>query len=193
MITFTGSPEVGLRIRSLAGMKRVTLELGSNSAVIVEEDADLDEAVPRCLTGSFRNSGQVCVSVQRIFAHRTIHNEFVDRMGEGARNLKIGHPNEPSTQISPSHTREAERVEGWIAEAVHAGSRLLTGGSRYRATIEPAILGDVPANVKVSCQEVFGPVVAVNLLRQPRRSHRDGQCLRVRTAGGHLHRDLQVH
>ena len=163
MITFTGSPEVGLRIRSLAGMKRVTLELGSNSAVIIEEDADLDEAVPRCLTGSFRNSGQVCVSVQRIFAHRTIHNEFVDRMGEGARNLKIGHPLEPSTEISSLITvKEAERVEGWIAEAVQAGAKLLAGGSRHRATIEPAILGDVPAHVRVSCQEVFGPVVAVN-------------------------------
>ncbi len=163
MITFTGSPEVGLRIRSLAGMKRVTLELGSNSAVIIEEDADLDEAVPRCLTGSFANSGQVCISVQRIFAHRTIRNEFVDRMGEGARNLKIGHPHEPSTQISSLITvKEAERVEGWIAEAVQAGAKLLAGGSRRRATIEPAILGDVPARVKVSCQEVFGPVVAVN-------------------------------
>ncbi len=84
MITFTGSPEVGLHIRSLAGMKRVTLELGSNSAVIVEEDADLDAAVPRCVTGSFANSGQVCISVQRIFAHKRVHSELLDRMVDGA-------------------------------------------------------------------------------------------------------------
>jgi acyl-CoA reductase-like NAD-dependent aldehyde dehydrogenase len=163
MVTFTGSPEVGLRIRGLAGMKRVTLELGSNSAVIIEEDADLDQAVPRCLTGSFANSGQVCISVQRIFAHKKIRDEFTGRMVEGARKLEIGHPHEPSTEISSLITvKEAERVESWIAEAVQAGARLLTGGSRRRATIEPAILGDVPAHVSVSCREVFGPVVAVN-------------------------------
>src|SRR6266851_172006 len=88
MVTFTGSVEVGLRIRNLAGMKRVTLELGSNSAVIVEDDAALNEAVARCVAGSFAHSGQVCISVQRIFVNRKIQNEFVDRMIEGASKLK---------------------------------------------------------------------------------------------------------
>ena len=163
MITFTGSPDVGLRIRSLAGMKRVTLELGSNSAVIVEDDADLDAAVPRCVTGSFSNSGQVCISVQRIFAHQRVHGEFVERMVESARKLKIGHPHEPSTDISSLITvKEAERVESWIEEAVRSGARLHTGGGRQRATIEPVILSSVPPEAKISCKEAFGPVVAVN-------------------------------
>ena len=163
MITFTGSPEVGLRIRAMAGMKRVTLELGSNSAVIVDEDADLEDAVPRCLTGSYANSGQVCISVQRIFAHARIADEFTDRMVEGARKLKIGHPHDASTEISSLITvKDAERVESWIAEAAGAGARLLTGGLRRGATIEPAVLGSVPPQVKLSCQEAFGPVVAVN-------------------------------
>jgi acyl-CoA reductase-like NAD-dependent aldehyde dehydrogenase len=163
MVTFTGSPEVGLRIRSLAGLKRVTLELGSNSAVIVEDDADLDEAVPRCITGSFANSGQVCISVQRIFVHERIADEFTERMVEGARKLKIGHPHESSTDISSLITvQEAERVGSWIRDAVRAGAKLLTGGSRQRATVEPAILADVPPQVKISCQEAFGPLVGIN-------------------------------
>jgi len=163
MITFTGSPDVGVRIRSLAGLKRVTLELGSNSAVIIGPDADLDDAVPRCVTGAFAHSGQVCISVQRIFVHRSIGKEFLDRLVEGARRLRLGHPLDPETEISSLITEsEAVRVEQWIAEAVAAGARLLTGGRRQRATIEPAVLADVPAGVKLSCREAFGPVVAVN-------------------------------
>ncbi len=163
MITFTGSPDVGLRIRSLAGMKRVTLELGSNSAVILADDADLDAAVPRCISGSFANSGQVCISIQRIFADRRIHYELLDRMAEGARKLAIGHPHETSTDISSLITvGEAERVESWIAEAAGAGAKLITGGARRRATIEPAILSQVPSETRISCKEAFGPVVAVN-------------------------------
>jgi acyl-CoA reductase-like NAD-dependent aldehyde dehydrogenase len=163
MVTFTGSVEVGLRIRNLAGMKRVTLELGSNSAVIIEDDADLDDAIPRCVTGSFSHSGQVCISVQRIFVHRRVRDQFLDRFVEGARNLAIGHPHDPATDISSLITvGEAERVEDWIGEAVEAGAKLVTGGGRRRATIEPAILTDVPADASLSCREAFGPVVGVN-------------------------------
>ncbi len=164
MVTFTGSAEIGQRIRKLAGMKRVTLELGSNSAVILEEDADLDEAVPRCVTGSFAHSGQVCISVQRIFVHRNIREPFLERFVEATRKLNIGHPLDPSTEISSLITpQDAERIVSWIAEAVQAGARLLVGGARRgRATVEPAILTDVPAHVRLSCKEAFGPVVAVN-------------------------------
>ncbi|MBI1792087.1 MAG: aldehyde dehydrogenase family protein [Acidobacteria bacterium] len=165
MVTFTGSPEVGLRIRNLAGLKRVTLELGSNSAVIVEEDANLDEAVARSVAGSFAHSGQVCISVQRIFVHRKIRNEFLERCVEGARKLAIGHPHSPQTDISSLITAgEAERVAGWIQEAVDAGARVATGGHRlHRATIEPTILTEVPATASLSCREAFGPVVGVNV------------------------------
>lgn len=163
MITFTGSVDVGLRIRNLAGLKKVTLELGSNSAVIVEDDANLEEAAARSVAGSFAHSGQVCISVQRIFVQEKVRNEFIERCVEGARKLAIGHPYEPSTDISSLITvGEAERVESWIGEAVSAGAKLLTGGKRTRATVEPAVLTDVPAGVSLSCREAFGPVVGIN-------------------------------
>src|SRR5436190_12871057 len=150
MVTFTGSVDVGLRIRNLAGMKRVTLELGSNSAVIVEDDADLKAAVGRCVAGSFAHSGQVCISVQRIYVNAKIRDEFVERFVEGARKLHIGHPHEAGTDISSLITEgEAERVEGWIHEAVASGAKLASGGVRKRSTIEPTVLTDVPASAKV--------------------------------------------
>ncbi len=154
---------MGLRIRNLAGLKRVTLELGSNSAVIVEDDAALEEAVPRCVTGAFANSGQVCISIQRIYVNRKVRDEFVERFVAGARKLVLGHPHESGTDISSLITvGEAERVENWVGEAVGAGARLLTGGKRRRATMEPAVLADVPPGVRISCREAFGPVVALN-------------------------------
>jgi acyl-CoA reductase-like NAD-dependent aldehyde dehydrogenase len=108
----------------------------------------------------------VCISVQRIFVHQSIAGEFLERMVEGARSLKIGHPHDPDTQISSLITvQEAQRVESWIAEAVQAGARLLTGGARRRATIEPAVLADVPAAARISCKEAFGPLVAINSYR----------------------------
>jgi acyl-CoA reductase-like NAD-dependent aldehyde dehydrogenase len=163
MITFTGSPEVGLRLRNLAGMKRVTLELGNNSAVIIEDDANMEEAVARCVTGSFAHSGQVCISVQRILVNAAVHNEFVERFVAATKKLRIGHPHDPATDISSLITeKEAERVESWIAEAVEGGAKLVTGGRRQRATIEPAVLTGVPAHAQIACREAFGPVVGIN-------------------------------
>ncbi len=166
MITFTGSPEVGLRLRNLAGMKRVTLELGNNSAVIVENDANLDEAAVRCVAGSFAHSGQVCISVQRIYVNESVRTTFLDRVVEITRKLRLGHPHDASTDISSLITeREAERVESWIGEAVHHGAKLLTGGKRTRATLEPTVLSDVPDNAQIMCREAFGPVVGINSFR----------------------------
>lgn len=163
MITFTGSREIGLSIRARAGLKRVTLELGSNSALVVEPDADLDTAVARSVAGSFAHSGQVCISVQRIYVHESIAGEFLAKFAEATGKLRIGHPFEEATDISSLITEaEAVRVESWIVEAQRAGARLVCGGKRKRATIEPAILADVPGPVRISCQEVFGPVVVVN-------------------------------
>ncbi len=164
MVTFTGSPEVGLRIRNLAGLKKVTLELGANSAVIVEDDANLDEAVPRCVSGSFAHSGQVCISVQRIYVHHRIRDEFLDRCVEATRKLAIGHPHQPQTDISSLITpAEAERVAAWVDEAKSAGAQVVTGGKRmFRATMEPTVLAEVSSSVSLSCREAFGPVVGVN-------------------------------
>lgn len=163
MITFTGSPDVGQRIRNLAGMKRVTLELGSNSAVIIEPDADLDKAVPKCVAGAFAHSGQVCISLQRIFAHEAIRDELASRMAELTGKLRIGHPLEDATEISSLITEtEAKRIETWIDEARDAGAKVLTGGERRGATIAPAVLTDVPENANLCAREAFGPVVTVN-------------------------------
>ncbi len=164
MVTFTGSPDVGVRIRNLAGMKRVTLELGNNSALIVDQDADLEEAARRAVPGSFANSGQVCISIQRIYVHRRAADEFIERFLEGARALRMGHPHDPATEISSLiNEAEAARVEEWIREAVEAGARLLTGGERRGAVMRPAVLAHVPPHVRLSCREAFGPVVGINL------------------------------
>lgn len=166
MITFTGSVPVGERIRAKSGLRRVSLELGNNSSLIVEPDADLDMLIPRCVTGSFSHSGQVCISVQNIYAHEQIFDEFTGRFVEATRELKIGHPLEASTQISSLiNPGAAERVESWIAEARTAGARVLTGGTRRGSTIEPTILTDAPPDTRVRCQEVFGPVVSVQSYR----------------------------
>jgi len=164
MITFTGSAEVGMRLRSLAGMKKVTLELGNNSAVIICADADLEAAAPRCVTGSFAHSGQVCISVQRIFVEAGVRGEFLERLADGARRLRIGHPLDAQTDVSSLITEgEAARVSEWIEEARQAGGQLITGGRRlHRATIEPAVVAEAPDSVRLSCQEAFGPVVCIN-------------------------------
>ena len=162
MLTFTGSPEVGRTIKSRAGFKKVTLELGNNSAVIIEPGADLSTAVTRCTQGAFAHSGQVCISVQRVFTDRSIAPEFVERLKASAEALKIGHPYEDSTEISSLiDESEAIRIEQWIAEAVDGGAKVVTGGKRRFATVAPAVLTDVPDSCRISRQEAFGPVVAV--------------------------------
>jgi len=166
MVTFTGSVPVGTAIRAAAGLRRVTLELGSNSAVVLEPDADLDTAVARCVTGSFANSGQVCISVQRIYVHETIATEFLDRFTAATRKLRIGHPFDETSDItSLINEVEAKRVESWVCDAVKQGARLLTGGQRTGATVTPAILSNVDRTSDLSCNEVFGPVVSVNTYR----------------------------
>jgi acyl-CoA reductase-like NAD-dependent aldehyde dehydrogenase len=162
MLTFTGSPEVGRTIKSRAGFKKVTLELGNNSAVIVEPDADLATGVARTTQGAFSHSGQVCISVQRVFAHRSIAGEFTERLTASAQALKIGHPYENSTDISSLiDESEAIRIEHWIAQAVEGGAKVTTGGARKFATVAPTVLVDVPGTCHISCQEAFGPVVAI--------------------------------
>ena len=162
MLTFTGSPEVGRTIKSRAGFKKVTLELGNNSAVIIEPEADLATAVARTTQGAFSHSGQVCISVQRVFAHRSIIGEFVERLKASAEALKIGHPYENSTDVSSLiDESEAIRIEEWIGQAVAGGAKLVTGGKRMFATVTPAVLVDVPLASPISCIEAFGPLVAV--------------------------------
>jgi acyl-CoA reductase-like NAD-dependent aldehyde dehydrogenase len=167
MITFTGSLAIGQQIRANMGIRRVTLELGANSSVILEPDADLDTIIPRCVTGSFMHSGQVCISVQNIYVHEDIKKEFTDRFLAATGKLRIGHPTEETTDISSLITEEeAERVEAWIARAKAGGGRVLAGGNRRGATVEPTVLSQVSPNMDVCCKEVFGPVVALHPYRQ---------------------------
>ncbi|MGH9447455.1 MAG: aldehyde dehydrogenase family protein, partial [Terriglobia bacterium] len=163
MITFTGSVPVGQQIRSKIGLRRATLELGNNSSLIVEADADLEEIVPRCVTGSFSHSGQVCISVQNIYLQEKIADTFTSNFVEQARRLRIGHPLEETTDISSLiSVKEATRVESWIDEARQNGGRVLTGGIRRGSTVEPTILTNVPSHLNISCKEVFGPVVLLH-------------------------------
>lgn len=166
MITFTGSVPIGKAIREMAGLKRVTLELGSNSALVLEPDCDLEAVVPRTVFGSFAHSGQLCISVQRIYVHESIAEGFLDRFVAATDALRIGHPFEETTDISSLiNETEARRVSEWINKAVRDGARLLSGGERKFATVQPTILADVAAAAEVSCKEVFGPVVSVNTYR----------------------------
>ncbi len=162
MVTFTGSLEVGRRIRENAGMKRVTLELGSNSALIVEDDTRLKEAVSKSLVGAFAFSGQVCISVQRILLNQKLAEPFLELFLSGVSSLKRGDPMDPATEIGPMITeQEACRVESWVNEAVAAGACILAGGKREGNYYEPTVLDQVDHEMKVYCQEVFAPVVCI--------------------------------
>jgi acyl-CoA reductase-like NAD-dependent aldehyde dehydrogenase len=163
MITFTGSVETGRAIRAMAGLKKVTLELGGNSAVIIEPDADLDAAVTRVVQGGYGLSGQVCISVQRVYVHEDVAGAFREKLVSAVEKLRIGHPAEDSTQIASLISEEAAvRVESWTREAVSAGAKILAGGERTRATIRPGVLAEVPESSRFMRQELFGPLVAVN-------------------------------
>lgn len=161
-ITFTGSPPVGKRIKQISGLKRLTLELGSNSGTIIDEDADLNLAIPRCVMGSFAFSGQVCISVQRIYVHQKIFQEFTENFCRSSQALTIGDPADAQTDIGPMiSVDEALRLKNWIDEAVGQGARILTGGSHRGALFEPTLLTDVKAEMQVMCREVFGPLVSI--------------------------------
>lgn len=162
MVTFTGSPEVGRRIKRLAGMAKVTLELGSNSATIIDETADLDMAVPRCVIGAFNYSGQVCISIQRLYVHNNVFEEFVSRFILQVEQQKVGDPLSDETDIGPMISEDAaRRAEAWILEAVQDGARVLTGGTREGCILQPTVLTDLKPEMKVMCLEVFAPVVSI--------------------------------
>ncbi|UCB52693.1 MAG: aldehyde dehydrogenase family protein [Candidatus Zixiibacteriota bacterium] len=162
MITFTGSPPVGKDIKEKSGLKQVTLELGSNSACITDESADLDLAVPRCIVGSFAYAGQVCISVQRIYIHEKVLDEFTQRFLKGTEELKLGDPLDPETDVGPMITEgDAVRTESWVREAVAGGAKILIGGRRENNFYYPTVLTNVKPDMKVMAQEVFAPVVCL--------------------------------
>ncbi|APH03436.1 aldehyde dehydrogenase family protein [Bacillus weihaiensis] len=162
MFTFTGSPRVGEYIRSKAGLRKVALELGNNSATVVHHDADVAQAASLVAQKSFNNAGQVCISVQRVYVQEQAYDTFIELLKKETEKLVVGNPLDEKTDIGPMiRLREAERVENWVEEAVQQGAVLALGGKRNGALYEPTILTNVHDDMKVCRQEVFGPVVSV--------------------------------
>ncbi len=162
MITFTGSPAVGKEIKAKAGLKKVTLELGSNSAVIIDQGVDLDTVVDRCVVGAFSFQGQICISLQRMYVHRSLYDALCRKMVVVTQKLQGGDPAKTSTDYSALISeKDAHRVQQWIEDAKATGATVLCGGERTGSMISPAILTNVDRGVKVSCREVFGPVVVI--------------------------------
>jgi acyl-CoA reductase-like NAD-dependent aldehyde dehydrogenase len=162
LLSFTGSAQVGWMLKAKCGKKKVVLELGGNAGVIIEPDADLEFAAQRCATGGFTYAGQTCISVQRILVHESIVEAFISKLLAHVSALKAGDPLDEATVIGPLiDGKAATRVEGWIQEAVAQGARVLAGGNRSGAVLNATVLSNVNATMKVSCEEVFGPVVTI--------------------------------
>lgn len=160
MISFTGGVEAGQRIAQLAGIKKMGMELGSNSPVIVWEDSDLDWAVESCVSGAFWAAGQNCIGVQRLYVHNSIYDAFRDRFVDRTSRYRLGDKMKEETDMGPLITEgEAKRVEMWVEEAVKQGARILTGGKRHGAVYEPTVLENVPESATIHREEVFGPTV----------------------------------
>lgn len=162
MLTFTGSGAVGWALKEKAGKKRVALELGGNAGVIIHSDADLAYAAERCAAGGFSYAGQSCISVQRIYVQKSVEEKFLAELLPRAKALKVGDVLDESTDVGPMISEEAaKRAESWLGEAVSAGARLLTGGKRRGAFLEPTVVGATKREMRLSCEEVFAPVVLV--------------------------------
>jgi len=164
MVSFTGGLEAGKEVAAMAGIKKIGMELGSNSPVIVWKDADIDYAVESCVSGAFWAAGQNCIGVQRIYIHDSIYENFRNKFVEKTLKYKIGNKLNEDTDMGPMITeKEAIRVEKWVKEAVEAGARCLCGGKRTGALMEPTVLENVPETARIHYDEVFGP--AVNLYK----------------------------
>ncbi len=162
LLTFTGSPEVGWEMKKNAGKKKVVLELGGNAGIIISKDTDLDTCMPKCITGAFAYSGQVCIHAQRIFVEAPVFDVFLERFVEEAKNLALGDPMKTDTDMSVMiDENNARRVTDWVSEAKQQGAKVLCGGGRYKTMVEPTILTNTNNQMKVNALEAFGPVVTV--------------------------------
>lgn len=160
--SFTGSTAVGKQLRQAVGMRPVALELGSLSPTIICEDADIARAIPRCINSGFRRAGQACTSIQRLYVHEAVQAQFVEQLVARTRQLAVGNPHDPATAIGPMISEaEARRAESWVQQAVAAGARVLCGGSRQGALMQPTILAHVPAEARVLREEIFAPVLSI--------------------------------
>lgn len=161
-ITFTGSRDIGERIMKTAGLKKVTMELGANSPVIVLPDADLDKVAKAVASTGFANAGQVCISTQRVIVQKDAYSDLLDALKPAVEGLSYGDPSQDSMVVGPMvRESDAARVDSWIAEAVADGARLVTGGNRQGAVMQPTILADVRPDMRFSRDELFGPGIGV--------------------------------
>ena len=161
-ISFTGSPSVGERICQVAGIKKVTMELGSNSPLIIMPDADLEQVARATAATGYALAGQVCISTQRVLVNDQIYEDFLELLRPEVESIVTGNPLEEQTQMGPMiRESDAIRVEGWINEALSSGARLITGGSRHGNLVSPTVVADVDVKQRISCDELFGPAVAV--------------------------------
>jgi acyl-CoA reductase-like NAD-dependent aldehyde dehydrogenase len=162
MLSFTGSPAVGWSLKSQAGRKRVTLELGGNGAVIVHRDADVAYAAERIAWGGFVQAGQSCIAVQRVYVHSDVYEPFTEEFLARVRDLQVGDPLDEETDVGPLiDDGAAERVTAWVEEAVEGGAEMLAGGGHEERVWEPTVLTALSDDMRVACQEVFAPVVGV--------------------------------
>lgn len=162
MLTFTGSGKVGWHLKEICGKKKIVLELGGNAGVIVHDDADLEYALNRSVTGGFTFAGQTCISVQRMLVHQKVYAPFLERFVNKVKELKTGDPLLETTQVGPLIDQNALlRTEKWVREAISGGARCLTGGARNGTLFQPTVLTGTTAEMKVNCEEVFAPVVTV--------------------------------
>ena len=163
LLSFTGSPEVGWQLKAKAGKKKVTLELGGNAACIVDADANIDDAVQRLVFGAFYQSGQSCISVQRILIHASIYETVKAKLVAATQTLVMGNPQDENTFIGPMiSVKEAERLQSWIIEAVDQGASLLCGGQREGAMLAATLLENVPETVSLYTEEAFGPAAILS-------------------------------
>lgn len=163
LLSFTGSPDVGWALKAKAGKKKVVLELGGNAAVIIDHDADLDDALERVTFGAFYQSGQSCIGVQRIIIHEKVYDQFRDMLVAKAKTLVCGNPHDRSTFIGPMiDVKEAARLDGWIQEALASGATLLCGGQREGAMLQATLLENVARDTKAYREEAFGPLALIS-------------------------------
>ncbi len=163
LLSFTGSPDVGWKMKSESGKKKVVLELGGNAATIITQSADLKDALPKSLMGAFAYSGQICIHAQRFIVHTSLYQNFIDEIKIATLALKYGNPLDETTDVSNMiDEANAIRVENWINEAMQQGAKLICGGKRIGSYIEPTILTQCNNTMKVYAEEIFGPVICIN-------------------------------
>ncbi|HPK03518.1 MAG TPA: aldehyde dehydrogenase family protein [Candidatus Sumerlaeota bacterium] len=191
LLSFTGSDEVGWELKRRAGKKKILLELGGNAACIVDEDVDLEDAVGRVIVGAFYQTGQSCISVQRLIVHEQVYDAFRDRLVAETRKLKVGNPLDEETFIGPVISEAAaERIEQWIREAERAGGRILCGGRREGVMVEPTLMENVPRDQKLVTQEAFGPVAVLSCFSKFEEALREANDTRFGLQAGVFTRDL---